>query len=249
MTGVQTCALPICDAAVEGIRRILGLAPGEPITPERVHSVRLGTTVATNALLERKGEPTVLAITRGRMRVKRVFVRLPEVTLQVGMRRHAVEVTREAGDRVWAAVPAHILRSTDWWHLVYPSHVPKSEVFANQQFVTGGMRRGPEPEGGLCFVSHDQKFLRTANQNGLRPLRDVERSVTLSQWLQHEFFHYLFAAYRPLQLEAKSHQWHDRKTWPADFVGNVEADYYAEALHKRLQVQAGRPLYTVMRRK
>ena len=38
----------------------------------------------------------VLAITRGRMRVKRVFVRLPEVTLQVGMRRHAVEVTREA---------------------------------------------------------------------------------------------------------------------------------------------------------
>ena len=84
----------------------------------------------------------VLAITGGRTRVKRVFVRLPEVTLQVGMRRHAVEVTREAGEQVWAAVPAHILRSTDWWHLVYPSHLPKSAVFANEQFVTGGMRRG-----------------------------------------------------------------------------------------------------------
>jgi len=53
------------DAAVEGIRRMLGLAPGEPIGPERVEVVKMGTTVATNALLERRGEPLVLAITRG----------------------------------------------------------------------------------------------------------------------------------------------------------------------------------------
>ncbi|MDP9010596.1 MAG: hydantoinase B/oxoprolinase family protein [Pseudomonadota bacterium] len=53
------------DAAVEGIRRLLGLAPGEPITPTQVACVKMGTTVATNALLERKGERTVLIITRG----------------------------------------------------------------------------------------------------------------------------------------------------------------------------------------
>ncbi|MEA3196282.1 MAG: hypothetical protein QOF32_334 [Gammaproteobacteria bacterium] len=53
------------DAAVEGIRRLLGLAPGESITAERVACVKMGTTVATNALLERKGERTVLVITRG----------------------------------------------------------------------------------------------------------------------------------------------------------------------------------------
>jgi 5-oxoprolinase (ATP-hydrolysing) len=53
------------DAAVEGIRRLLGLAPGEPITPLQVACVKMGTTVATNALLERKGERTVLVITRG----------------------------------------------------------------------------------------------------------------------------------------------------------------------------------------
>jgi 5-oxoprolinase (ATP-hydrolysing) len=53
------------DAAVAGIRRILGLSPGEPITPERVACVKMGTTVATNALLERKGEPCVLVTTRG----------------------------------------------------------------------------------------------------------------------------------------------------------------------------------------
>jgi 5-oxoprolinase (ATP-hydrolysing) len=50
------------DAALEGIRRVLGVAV---IPPERIGEVRMGTTVATNALLERKGEPTVLVTTRG----------------------------------------------------------------------------------------------------------------------------------------------------------------------------------------
>jgi 5-oxoprolinase (ATP-hydrolysing) len=53
------------DAAVAGIRHFLGLKPGEPIGPDLVDAVKMGTTVATNALLERKGERTVLAITRG----------------------------------------------------------------------------------------------------------------------------------------------------------------------------------------
>ncbi|HEY5988719.1 MAG TPA: hydantoinase/oxoprolinase family protein, partial [Streptosporangiaceae bacterium] len=53
------------DAVIEGIRRILGVPASEPIPAERIGSVRLGTTVATNALLERRGEPTVLVITRG----------------------------------------------------------------------------------------------------------------------------------------------------------------------------------------
>ncbi|MFG3499069.1 hydantoinase B/oxoprolinase family protein [Streptomyces sp. NPDC047928] len=53
------------DAAVAGIRLLLGLRPGEPVPAERVATVKMGTTVATNALLERRGEPTVLVITEG----------------------------------------------------------------------------------------------------------------------------------------------------------------------------------------
>ncbi|AJP59100.1 5-oxoprolinase [Pandoraea vervacti] len=53
------------DAAVAGIRHLLGLAAGEPITPDRVDMVKMGTTVATNALLERKGEPLALVTTQG----------------------------------------------------------------------------------------------------------------------------------------------------------------------------------------
>src|SRR5271168_5055211 len=53
------------DAAVEGIRRLLKLAPAEMISAAQVACVKMGTTVATNALLERKGERTLLVITRG----------------------------------------------------------------------------------------------------------------------------------------------------------------------------------------
>ena len=53
------------DAAVAGIRHLLGLKAGQPVTPAQVECVKMGTTVATNALLERKGEPTLLVTTRG----------------------------------------------------------------------------------------------------------------------------------------------------------------------------------------
>jgi 5-oxoprolinase (ATP-hydrolysing) len=53
------------DPAVAGIRHLLSVPSGDPIPAERIGVVRLGTTVATNALLERKGEPTVLVITAG----------------------------------------------------------------------------------------------------------------------------------------------------------------------------------------
>ena len=53
------------DAAVQGIRNLLGLKAGEPIPPGQVAAVKMGTTVATNALLERKGVRTLLLTTKG----------------------------------------------------------------------------------------------------------------------------------------------------------------------------------------
>ena len=53
------------DAAVQGIRELMGLAPGAPIPANAIEAVKMGTTVATNALLERKGERTALVITTG----------------------------------------------------------------------------------------------------------------------------------------------------------------------------------------
>ena len=78
------------DAAVQGIREILGLASDHPIPEGTIDAVRMGTTVATNALLERKGDRTVLFITRGlrdllrigyqnRPRLFDLHIKLPEL--------------------------------------------------------------------------------------------------------------------------------------------------------------------------
>jgi 5-oxoprolinase (ATP-hydrolysing) len=53
------------DAAVQGIRDLLGLRADAPIPPGLIGTVKMGTTVATNALLERKGERTLLLVTKG----------------------------------------------------------------------------------------------------------------------------------------------------------------------------------------
>ncbi len=53
------------DAAIQGIRELLGVAAGEALPVSRIAAVKMGTTVATNALLERKGDRTVFVTTRG----------------------------------------------------------------------------------------------------------------------------------------------------------------------------------------
>ena len=60
------------DAAIEGIRRILGAKDGEALSTKNIESIKMGTTVGTNALLERKGEPTALVCTQGFRDVLRI---------------------------------------------------------------------------------------------------------------------------------------------------------------------------------
>ena len=52
------------DAALAAIRQLMGLGPTDDINTAQITSVKMGTTVATNALLERKGDPTLLVITK-----------------------------------------------------------------------------------------------------------------------------------------------------------------------------------------
>ena len=53
------------DAALQGIRDMLALADDAPVPEAAIEAVKMGTTVATNALLERKGDRTLLVVTRG----------------------------------------------------------------------------------------------------------------------------------------------------------------------------------------
>jgi len=86
------------DAAVAGIRSLLGVVASEPIPVDRVEVVRMGTTVATNALLERTGERTALVMTRGfgdALRIAyqnrpRIFDR--QIVLPKLLHQHVIEV-------------------------------------------------------------------------------------------------------------------------------------------------------------
>lgn len=53
------------DAAIAGIADLIGVPRSRPLPPQAIGSVRMGTTVATNALLERKGDPTLLIVSQG----------------------------------------------------------------------------------------------------------------------------------------------------------------------------------------
>ncbi len=77
------------DAAVEGIRRCLDLATDAPIPHNTIRAVKMGTTVATNALLERKGERTLLVITKG-------FGDLPRIGTQTRPRLFDLAIRRPA---------------------------------------------------------------------------------------------------------------------------------------------------------
>src|SRR5881296_2177058 len=105
------------DAALAGIRKILNLNEGQPIPAGAIDAVKMGTTVATNALLERKGERTVLFITRGfrdALRIAyqnrpRIFDRhivLPEL-----LYTKVVEVEERIGARGDVLVPLELERT------------------------------------------------------------------------------------------------------------------------------------------
>ncbi len=176
----------------------------------------------------------VTALTDGRLALEIAFQPLPDVCLPAVSQAAPVRLASVDTAPTWAGVPDDVLRTTDWFWVIYPSRVPDQYPdFEDTEFITGGM--GLAPNGGPLFISDDLWLLRKPPHLGDGPMSAVERRVYLPQWLQHEFFHHLFRVFPEFDLEAQGHQWFDRDTWPADFVGAWEPDYYAEALSKRLR--------------
>ena len=163
------------DAAVAGIRHLLGLEAGQAITPDLVECVKMGTTVATNALLERKGEPTLLITTRGfrdALRIAyqnrpRLFDRhivLPELLYErvieaeerMGAHGEVIAALDEEHlrERLWAAYDAG-LRSAAivFMHAYrYPAHEQAAERIARQVgFTQVSTSHGTSPM--MKFVS------------------------------------------------------------------------------------------------
>ncbi len=190
----------------------------------------------------------VYVMTEGRLGVVTNVLELPDVDL-------AVQATVSGGRwiasllepaDVWPHVDADELAATDWWWLVYPSHVPEQyPAFTTAEFITGGMGLGPDLQSPL-FLIDDRWLVRKPPHLGAGPYTALERKAYLPQWLQHEFFHHLYRIYPEFGLEVTSHQWFDPSTWPSDFVGRYEPDYYHESLVRRLRFGSP-PLHVKLR--
>jgi len=158
------------DAAVAGIRQLLGVPPGQPIPASQIGSVRLGTTVATNALLERKGEPTVLVITRGfadALRIAyqnrpRIFDRrilLPEVLY---------DRVIEADERV--DVHGTVLTPLDEDHLAAELARAYADGFRAAAVVCMHGYRYPEHEARIARLARAAGFTQVSESHRTSPL-------------------------------------------------------------------------------
>ncbi len=158
------------DAAVAGIRHLLGIGAKDPVPVESIHSVRLGTTVATNALLERKGEPTVLVITKGfrdALRIAyqnrpRIFdrqIRLPELLYS--------EVI-EADERIGA--DGHVIVPLDEDSLEPALKAAVAKGFRSAAVVCMHGYRFPGHELRIAEIARDCGFTQISQSHQTTPL-------------------------------------------------------------------------------
>src|SRR5450756_2422770 len=158
------------DAAVQGIRDLLGLKAGEPIPPGRVGAVKMGTTVATNALLERKGERTLLLITKGfRDALKIGYQARPKI-----FARHIIkpdmlyERVAEVGERVRA--DGTVERAPDLDQVRRDLEAAKADGIAAVAIVFTHAYRYPEHERQVAALAREMGFAQVSVSHEVSPL-------------------------------------------------------------------------------
>jgi 5-oxoprolinase (ATP-hydrolysing) len=158
------------DAAVEGIRRILGLRQGAPFPPDAIAAVKMGTTVATNALLERRGVRTLLAITAGfadALRIgyqnrPRLFDRhivLPELLYE-----RAIEVRERLSAEGEVLLPMDLQRSREELQRAFAEGIRAVAIV----FVHG--YRFPQHERACAQLAREIGFTQVSVSHEVSPL-------------------------------------------------------------------------------
>jgi len=167
------------DAALEGIRRFLELKPGAAIPAERVAEVRMGTTVATNALLERKGERAVLVTTRGFKDQLRIgYQNRPELfALNIVLPDVLYERVIEADERV--TVEGEILRALDESALHRALRAARADGLESCAILFMHGYRYPAHEKRAAEIAREAGFAHISTSHETVPLqRFVSRGDT-----------------------------------------------------------------------
>jgi 5-oxoprolinase (ATP-hydrolysing) len=158
------------DAAVQGIRTLLGIGPDEAIPSEVVDAVKMGTTVATNALLERKGDRTALVTTKGfrdALRIgyqarPRIFDR--NIVLPEMLNETVVEVEERVGPQGDVLVPLDAEAARRGLQSVYDAGIRSVAIL----FMHG--YRYTDHEARVADIARDIGFTQISTSHGTSPL-------------------------------------------------------------------------------
>src|SRR5258706_2331232 len=158
------------DPAVAGIRHLLDVPAGAPIPSERIRSVRLGTTVATNALLERKGEPTVLVITAGFADALRIAYQDRPRIFDRQIVRPELLYSRviEADERIGAH--GEVIRRLDEAAVEYDLQAAYADGFRSVAVVCMHGYRYPDHEWLIGAIARRTGFTQVSESHATSPL-------------------------------------------------------------------------------
>src|SRR5438132_979907 len=158
------------DAAVAGIRELLGVAPGAPIPAAKIDAVKMGTTVATNALLERKGERTVLAITQGFGDALRIaYQNRPKLFVRkIVLPRPVYERVIEIDERIGAH--GEIVRELDLSRAEVELRAAHADGIRACAIVLMHGYRYPEHESSLAALARTIGFAQVSVSHDVSPL-------------------------------------------------------------------------------
>ncbi len=158
------------DAAIEGIRRLLALAPDEAIPARVIDHVRMGTTVATNALLERRGERCALLITRGFADALRIGHQARPEIFALDIQRPAAlyEQVVEIDERIDAE--GRVLRELDETATLDQLRVLKDQGIGALAVVLVHGYRHPDHERQLARLARRVGFEQVSLSHQVSPL-------------------------------------------------------------------------------
>lgn len=161
------------DAVIQGIRDILGLEQHDPIPAGAIEVVKMGTTVATNALLERKGDRTLLLITAGfadALRIgyqnrPQIFAR--QIVLPEMLYERVIEVEERysaQGEELMAIATNEAMRLTQALQTAYAEGIRACAIVSIHGY------RYPQHEQQVAAIAHRVGFTQVSVSHQVSPL-------------------------------------------------------------------------------
>ncbi|MGK7926947.1 MAG: hydantoinase/oxoprolinase N-terminal domain-containing protein, partial [Spirulina sp.] len=146
------------DAVIQGIRNVLKISPHSPLPAEQIEAIKIGTTIATNALLERKGDRVVLAITKGFRDALRIgyqnrpdiFAR--EIILPEMIYERAIEVEERYTARGEVLTPLNLARVRQDLQAAYEAGIRSCAIVLMHAY------RYPQHEEAIAKVAREIGF-------------------------------------------------------------------------------------------